>query len=63
MWHQCYGHLGSNAMSEMARREVVIGLAVFEERPSDETLCTGCALEKFDRKPYRPSGTKANNLV
>jgi hypothetical protein len=50
-------------MSEMARREVVIGLAVFEERPSDETLCTGCALEKFDRKPYRPSGTKANNLV
>jgi len=47
IWHQRY----------------VIGLPVSEENSSDETLCTGSALGKFDRKPYRPSGRKATNIL
>jgi len=61
--HQDYRHLGSKAISEMGRRKAVIRLPVSEERSCNETLSTGSTRGKFDRKPYRPSGRKATNIL
>jgi len=63
MWHKRRGHLRSKAIYEMARREAVIGLPVSDEKSSYVTLCTGCALGKFHRKPYRLSERKATNFL
>ena len=47
----------------MKRHDPVIALPVCEEKSCDETLCTACALGKFDRKQYRPSKRKATNVL
>ena len=54
LWHQRFGHLNEQQLSEIIRNELVSGINV--PRTSHVSFCEACVKGKLSRKPFKPVG-------
>jgi hypothetical protein len=58
-WHKRLGHLNYNALPGL--QKIVIGMPVFSFE--HDSVCRGCALDKYTKKPYPLSNRKSNGIL
>lgn len=54
IWHARYGHLNFNALRELARKEMVLGLPRIDHI---DQVCDGCLVGKQRRKSFPSAAT------
>jgi len=61
IWHQCFGHLNYNTLSQMVDKELVTGISVpsaaFKDKAKSLT-CEACTQAKQHRVSFDPSDTQ-----
>ena len=63
LWHQRFGLLASKSIVSISIKRLVERLPELDHSLySIAPLCTGCLLEKFHRRPVRPSSKKAGSV-